>query len=164
MSLTHPQLLQGLLRLALGWVFFWAFLDKLFGLGFATPSGKAWIDGVSPTAGYLTNATHGPFAALFKGLAGSAAVDVLFMAGLALIGAALLLGIGVRVACASGIALMALMYVSGSLPPKTNPLVDDHVVYALLLAFLATQPSGDWLGLGRWWASLPPVQAHPWLR
>ncbi|HLV72357.1 MAG TPA: hypothetical protein VKY91_06180, partial [Vulgatibacteraceae bacterium] len=25
-------------RLALGWIFAWAFVDKLFGLGFATPA------------------------------------------------------------------------------------------------------------------------------
>ena len=29
------------LRIVLGFVFFWAFLDKLFGLGYATPSERA---------------------------------------------------------------------------------------------------------------------------
>ncbi|KAB8181764.1 hypothetical protein FH610_027020, partial [Microbispora catharanthi] len=29
-------------RIAIGWVFLWAFLDKLFGWGFATPTAKAW--------------------------------------------------------------------------------------------------------------------------
>ena len=29
--------------------FLWAFLDKAFGLGYATPSGNAWINGGSPT-------------------------------------------------------------------------------------------------------------------
>ena len=28
------------LRLAMGWTFFWAFADKLFGLGYATEAGK----------------------------------------------------------------------------------------------------------------------------
>ncbi|MFC4062642.1 hypothetical protein ACFOWE_30465, partial [Planomonospora corallina] len=28
----------GVARIALGWVFLWAFLDKMFGLGFATPA------------------------------------------------------------------------------------------------------------------------------
>jgi thiosulfate dehydrogenase [quinone] large subunit len=37
------------LRLALGWIFLWAVIDKLFGLGFATPAKNAWIDGGSPT-------------------------------------------------------------------------------------------------------------------
>lgn len=43
----------GLLRLGMGWIFFWAFIDKVFGLGFATATGKGWIDGVSPTFGFL---------------------------------------------------------------------------------------------------------------
>ena len=40
-------------RLALGWIFLWAFLDKLFGLGHSTPSTGAWINGGSPTKGFL---------------------------------------------------------------------------------------------------------------
>ncbi|MFI6409868.1 hypothetical protein ACIBJH_47555, partial [Streptomyces sp. NPDC050548] len=31
------------LRLLTGFVFLWAFLDKTFGFGYATPSGKGWI-------------------------------------------------------------------------------------------------------------------------
>ena len=47
-------------RLALGWVFLWAFLDKTFGLGHETPSDGAWINGGSPTEGFLANAPTGP--------------------------------------------------------------------------------------------------------
>ncbi|MDV9177050.1 hypothetical protein R6V09_43855, partial [Streptomyces sp. W16] len=35
------------LRLLTGFVFLWAFLDKTFGFGYATASGKGWIDGGS---------------------------------------------------------------------------------------------------------------------
>lgn len=35
-------------RLVIGWVFLWAFLDKVFGFGFSTPSERAWINGGSP--------------------------------------------------------------------------------------------------------------------
>ncbi|MFI7542538.1 hypothetical protein ACIBQZ_14865, partial [Actinoplanes sp. NPDC049599] len=48
------------LRLALGWVFLWAFIDKMFGLGLATPEKGAWINGGSPTKGFLGNAVAGP--------------------------------------------------------------------------------------------------------
>src|SRR5689334_12004100 len=41
------------LRLLTGFVFLWAFLDKTFGLGYATASGKGWLDGGSPTKGFL---------------------------------------------------------------------------------------------------------------
>jgi len=36
------------LRITTGFVFLWAFLDKTFGFGYATPSAKAWIHGGSP--------------------------------------------------------------------------------------------------------------------
>ena len=47
-------------RFSLGWIFLWAFVDKLFGLGFATESGKGWIDGGSPIFGFLNFAARGP--------------------------------------------------------------------------------------------------------
>lgn len=37
------------LRLTTGFIFLWAFLDKLFGLGFSTPSERAWINGGKPS-------------------------------------------------------------------------------------------------------------------
>ncbi len=48
------------LRIALGWIFLWAFLDKLFGLGHETASQAAWVNGGSPTAGFLGHATLPP--------------------------------------------------------------------------------------------------------
>src|SRR5688500_16904788 len=60
------------LRLSLGWVFLCAFIDKLFGLGFATPEKNAWINGGSPTKGFLGNAVSGPFEGFYKSFAGAA--------------------------------------------------------------------------------------------
>ena len=51
------------LRIATGLIFLWAFLDKLFGLGYATPRRQAWIDGGSPTQGFLNSGDVGPFGA-----------------------------------------------------------------------------------------------------
>ncbi len=62
------RLLAGL-RLVLGFTFLWPFLDKLFGLGYATPSARAWINGGTPAQGFMKNA-EGPFAELFKNMAG----------------------------------------------------------------------------------------------
>src|SRR3989344_3561195 len=78
-----------LARIALGLIFFWAFIDKLFGLGFATKPENAWLAGGSPSTGFLSNAVHGPFAGLYNALSGVAIVDWLFMLGLLGLGVAL---------------------------------------------------------------------------
>ena len=151
------------LRLALGWTFLWAFLDKLFGLGHSTDAAKAWINGGSPTKGFLGNAVSGPFEGFYKSFAGAAWADWLFMIGLAAIGTALILGIGLRVAAVAGGLLMVMMW-SAVLLPETNPVMDDHLVYAGVLAVLALTAAGDTLGLGRIWARLPLVQRLPFLK
>jgi thiosulfate dehydrogenase (quinone) large subunit len=150
-------------RLALGWVFLWAFLDKTFGLGHATPAAKAWVDGGSPTEGFLLHSPKGVFAGFYKDLAGVAWVDALFMVGLAGIGAALLLGIGMRIAAAAAALLLVMMW-SAVLPPENNPFMDDHLVYAVLAVGLALVSAGDTLGLGRWWAGTRLVRRIPFLR
>ena len=98
------------LRIGMGWLFLWPFLDKLLGLGFATAPEDAWIAGGSPTLGYLEFATSGPFAPLFQSLAGNPVVDWAFMLGLLFIGLALVLGIGVKIAGYSGAVMVLLMW------------------------------------------------------
>jgi thiosulfate dehydrogenase [quinone] large subunit len=151
------------LRLALGWVFLWAFIDKLFGLGFATEAKNAWIDGGSPTKGFLGNAVSGPFEGFYHSFAGAAWADWLFMIGLAGIGIALIAGIGMRIAAVAGSVLLVAMW-SAVLPPENNPFMDDHLVYAGVLVVLALTAAGDTLGLGRYWSGLPIVQRLPWLK
>jgi thiosulfate dehydrogenase [quinone] large subunit len=107
------------LRIVMGFTFLWAFLDKLFGLGYATPSERSWINGGSPTKGFLANSADGPFAGFYKDIAGAGWADWLFMIGLAGIGIALLLGVGMRVAAVSGAVLYLMMW-SVALPPQTN--------------------------------------------
>jgi thiosulfate dehydrogenase [quinone] large subunit len=151
------------LRIALGWTFLWAFLDKTFGLGHETEAKAAWINGGHPTEGFLTFAAAGPFKGLFNTLAGAVWADWLFMAGLLGIGVALVLGIGMRVAAAAGAVMMVLMW-AAVLPPENNPFMDDHLVYAGVLALLALTAAGDTLGLGTRWAKLPVVRRFGWLR
>lgn len=150
------------LRIVLGAVFFWAFLDKMFGLGYSTPSERAWINGGSPTKGFLASSASGPFAGFYKGIAGAAWADWMFMLGLAAIGAALLLGVGMRVAAISGALLYLLMW-TVVLPPETNPVIDDHIIGALAVIGVALVHAGDTWGLGRWWKRQPVVSDHRWL-
>jgi thiosulfate dehydrogenase [quinone] large subunit len=151
-----------IVRILLAIEFLWAFLDKTFGLGIATPAERAWISGGSPTTGYLSN-VEGTFGDFFGSLAGSVVIDWLFMLGLLGVGLALLLGIGMRVAAVSGAAMMLLMWLA-SLPLENNPFVDYHLVDAVLLIGLAAVAAGDTLGLGRRWADMDLVQRFPWLR
>ncbi len=161
------------LRVAIGFEFFWAFLDKFFGLGYATPSAKAWINGGSPTKGFLSGVSGGPLKGFFHSLAGVTGMDLLFMTGLFAIGAALLLGVALRPAAAAGGLLLMLMWFAtwpfatmadGAPSGSTNPIVDDHIISTFALVVIATVAGRGAGVLGRRWSALPLVHAWPWLR
>jgi thiosulfate dehydrogenase [quinone] large subunit len=145
------------LRILLGALLLWAFADKALGLGFATPAAKSWAAGASPTAGYL-GSLKGSLAGAFQPLAGNPAVDAAFMLGLLLVGTALVLGVALRAAAFGGSLLMLLMWLS-ALPIKTNPVLDEHVIYAAAMIALATAGAGNTWGFGRRWTEL--LQAAP---
>ncbi|MDQ5901535.1 MAG: thiosulfate dehydrogenase (quinone) large subunit [Patescibacteria group bacterium] len=132
----NKEKLYKFLRLAMSFIFLWAFFDKTFGLGFATTAEKAWMAEGSPTSGFLLNATKGPFADFFRSLADVGAIDFIFMAGLLGIGLSLLLNKYVKWGSIAGILMMLLMYLA-SFPPENNPIIDDHIIYALVFAIIA---------------------------
>jgi thiosulfate dehydrogenase [quinone] large subunit len=150
------------IRLSMAWVFLWAFFDKTFGLGHETASKDAWINGGSPTKGFLAFGAAGPFKSFYNNIAGATWADWLFMIGLLAIGLALALGVTMRVAAAAGAVLLVMMW-SVVLPPANNLFMDDHLIYAMVLVLLAAMGAGHTLGLGRWWTSIPFVQRHRWL-
>lgn len=161
------------LRIATGLVFLWAFLDKTFGWGYATTSDNAWINGGSPTQGFLSRVDVGPFAETLRSWAGAWWADWLYMLGLLGIGAAVVLGIGLRISAASGTVLLLLMWVaqwplarfteSGEPTRSTNPIIESHVIYAIVLIVLAVVYAGNTWGLGRKWASYPRIGRNRWL-
>lgn len=148
-------------RLGLGWIFLWAFVDKMFGLGHETASAESWIHGGSPTEGFLSGSV-GPFSSIYHGIAGAGIVDALFMVGLAAIGILLLLGIGMRFACGAGALMVVLMW-TAALPPENNLFLDDHIIYAFVLIGLALAGAGNTLGFGRMWTKTSLVRRFPWL-
>jgi thiosulfate dehydrogenase [quinone] large subunit len=162
------------LRILLGLIFLWAFLDKTFGLGYTTTTAKAWTNGGSPTSGFLGHVAAGPFRTLFTGLAGSPVVDVLFMVGMLAVGTALILGIGLRLAAAAGATIMVLMWAAewplamktfdGQPTGSTNPVVDYHLVFAAALVALALLAAGRTWGFGRAWESTNLAKRLPWLK
>ena len=177
---------MGLLRLALGWTFLWAFLDKAFALGFSTGrvvneetgastidffGDAAWINGGSPTAGVLGFAMKGPFTDFYQTITGfqmtemgptsAAWVDWVYMLSMLAIGLALILGIGVKLASIGGIIWMAIFYTATAIWPEHNPFVDDHVVEALVLGALIFANAGIYLGFGKAWQRTQLVRKHP---
>jgi thiosulfate dehydrogenase [quinone] large subunit len=156
------DVLLALTRISLGWIFLWAFLDKLFGLGHDTPSSKSWLNGGSPTKGFLKNSAAGPFKGFYHDIAGATWADWLFMVGLAAIGVALILGIGMWAAAVGGAALLVMMW-SVVLPPANNPFMDDHLVYAVVLILLAAMSAGRSFGLGGLWERTGLVRGRPYL-
>jgi thiosulfate dehydrogenase [quinone] large subunit len=170
------QRVMGILRLAMGWTFLWAFLDKAFGLGFSTgrivnEAGQttgidffgpdAWINGGSPTAGAVGFALKGPFADNIQTITGyqmaqagpqvAGWLDWVYMLSLMLIGVGLLSGVMTRIAAVGGIAWMAAFYLGTAIWPEHNPFLDDHVVYSVILVGLILANAGRYWGLGKIW-------------
>ncbi|WP_284740505.1 DoxX family membrane protein [Amycolatopsis sp. RTGN1] len=160
------------LRVVTGFVFLWAFLDKLFGLGYATPAKGAWISGGSPTKGFLSSVHVGPFESMFHSWAGTWWADWLFMLGLGAIGVAVIAGVTLRLSAVAGSLMMLMMWTAewpfaqsmstGEATHSTNPIIDYHIIYALILIALAAASAGHTWGLGRRWADA--VGDRQWLR
>jgi thiosulfate dehydrogenase [quinone] large subunit len=166
--------LLALTRISLGWVFLWAFLDKTFALGMETGKNAetgavdrfgdaAWIHGGSPTEGFLKFAAAGPFKGFYNDIAGAPLTNWLFMMALLGVGVALILGVTMRIAAASGTLLLVMMW-SVVLRPENNPFMDDHLIYAMVLVILALTSAGRTFGFGRAWEDLPIVQRYGFLK
>lgn len=161
-----------LTRIAIGFIFLWAFFDKLFGLGFSTcrqddgsveyMCDSAWINGARITEGYLGSST-GPFADFFIDLGKQAWTDWPFMLGLFGIGFALCFGVGTKLVMFAGPAMLALMYVShywpGTAGAMQNPFVEDHMVQALaIIGIVLVELGHQSIGFGTWWRKKVGVQ------
>ncbi len=161
------------LRIGFGLTFLWAFFDKLLALGFATGRDQAgvvdrfgdaaWINGGSPTKGFLTFGADGPFDSFYHSIAGDAWADWAFMIALLGIGVAFTFGIGMRLAGMGG-ALLYLMMWTVVLPPDNNPVLDDHILGAISLVALTLANAGSVWGFGKQWAASDLVARVPLLR
>ncbi|MET0863072.1 MAG: DoxX family membrane protein [Nakamurella sp.] len=152
------------LRVALGFVFLWAFLDKTFGLGYSTASERSWISGGSPTNGFLSRVEVGPLQSFFNDIAGTWWADLLFMVGLLTVGVALIAGVALRLAAAAASLMMVLMWAAewplaqftstGAPNGSSNPFVDYHLIYALSAIVLAVIGAGSYYGVAKWWSGI----------
>lgn len=147
-----------LLRLALGWLMFYAGITKVL-----DPSWSA--------AGYLKGAAT--FAGFYQLLLAPQVLPVINFLnawGLTLLGVSLIVGLGVRLSSVLGAALMLLYYFPVLTFPYIKPhsfLVDEHIVYILVLVYFAAVRAGRTWGLARWCVSWPICskfpKVHAWL-
>ena len=169
------QVTFGVLRIAMGFVFLWPFLDKMFGLGFATTPENSWLAGTSPTQGFLNFYgvnQNSPFAFLFSDVLGNTyqLVDIAYMGMLLFAGIALISGVLVRLSSISTIIFLVSVYLSEWIIAPAegtmvfNPLIDDHIVYILVLILFIIIPVGNYLGLGERWSRLSFVEKYPILK
>lgn len=139
------NILFTLLRVTIGWVFLFAFLDKTTGwfeydfegATYGTSKENAWKFGTNdkdPTWGFLNFGTQGKYFGEFfrDNVAGEQITIWLFMLGLLGVGVAMILGIFRKIAAVSGATMMMFMWLA-SLPLPNNPILDDHIIYAVVL-------------------------------
>lgn len=131
-----------LLRLGLGWLFFYAGITKV-------------IDGGWSAAGYLTHAST--FSGFYGWLASPGILPVTNYVnewGLTLLGVSLILGLFVRVSSILGGLMMVLYWFPILAFPKVGEhslLVDEHIVYTLVLLYFWAVNAGRVWGLDSFW-------------
>lgn len=138
-----------LLRVALGWLFLYAGITKILN--------PAWS-----AAGYLGNAkTFGGFYAWLASPANMGWVNFINEWGLTLLGVSLIIGIGVRLSSILGALMMLLYYFPILKFPMVGThsyLVDEHIIYALVLLFFANVHAGRAFGIDHFLATSPKLQ------
>ncbi len=131
--MRKAKLFISILRIALGWMFFYV------GLSYMT---SGWS-----VASSIQNAKTFPwlYDAILKTSsvhAVSGVIEIAFM----VIGALLVLGLFTRLVSLAGIALMLFFYFPLLHFPHVDPsyfIIDDHIIYCLILAYLfVSKPSG----------------------
>ena len=149
---TAERTLIFLLRMAMAWTFLYAASHQVFEPGWSA-------------TGFLahTKTFHGLFI-LFTGPVIGPIVSFLVEYGHLLIGLSLLVGLATRASSTAAIALMILYWMAHmDFPFITNTnnfLVDEHIVYALVLGLLIVKHAGHVWGLDEWASHKPVVEKN----
>ena len=143
-----------LLRVSAGILFFYAGITKII----MYSAEKGWYDPQFSAAFYLKGAKL--FTAFYQSLLGPGMLPTVSFVnkwGLTLLGISLILGIGVRLSSLLGVVLMLLYYFPLGFPyPNAHAfIVDEHIIYALVLLMLASFRAGRIMGLEGWCSNLP---------
>jgi thiosulfate dehydrogenase [quinone] large subunit len=66
-------------------------------------------------------------------------------------------------AVSTGSLLMLLMWLA-TIPPEHNPIVDEHLIYVLVLGILKIYHAGNDFGLNKQWSNTNLVRKYPFLQ
>lgn len=155
------------LRIVMGWTLFQGGITKLATYLDANPENN-WT-----AAGFLANAIPegNPFMGMWGSMAGNPLIDSLVMWGLTLTGLGLLLGAFVRWNAFWGAVMMLFFWAASlhggvfqGLPLAHGWVIDDHLVYAMLLFGLGAIGAGRILGLDAYIENTDLIENNAWLR
>lgn len=154
-ALTPTKSLLLLLRLSMAWVFLYAASHQVFAANFSV---GPFLDS--------TKTFHAFFAPLTApGIV--LVITALVAYGHLLIGLSLLSGLFVRISALFGIGIMVLYWMAHMdfpyISDTNNFLVDEHVVFALVLGLLIATRAGHLIGLDEWASRQDTVHHNKWL-
>jgi thiosulfate dehydrogenase [quinone] large subunit len=159
------------LRIGVGIIFLWAGLEKLFAaepfsaagfLQFGTAGSLGWpfVSG-EVGEGTIFNPTHDFWAGLATNEAAMTVINVLVPFGQVGIGIGLILGLLTRFSAAMGTLMMLFFFVAAW--DFAFGIVNQHLTYALVTAFLGLIGSGNYYGLDRMVGDAAPPAVRRWL-
>jgi len=156
-----------LARVTVGWVFFYAGIEKVFGATPFTAAGFLKFGTLGTTAekvadGTIVNPTH----AFWVSLAGNGTllpiVNFMVVFGEVAIGAALILGLATRFASVAGALMMGLFWIA--IWDFSHGLIEYHSVLTIVTLSLGIIGAGEFFGLDAVVESTPIVKRAPALR
>lgn len=165
------QLGIAVLRIGVGIIFLWAGLEKLLApepfsaagfLQFGTGGSLGWpfVSG-EPAEGTVFNPTHDFWAGMATNDGAMSLVNILVPFGQLGIGIGLILGLLTRFSAAMGTLMMLFFFVAAW--DFAFGIVNQHLTYALVTAFLGLIGAGNYYGLDRRIGEAAPPAVRRWL-
>ena len=161
------QIGVAIVRVVVGIIFLWAGLEKVFGpepfdaagfLQFGTTGSLGWPFVTEPVEGAIYNPTHDFWVGLSENETAMAIVNVIVPWGQIGIGIGLILGLLTRFSALMGTLMMLGFFLAAW--DFQYGIVNQHLTYAVVTAFLGYLGAGNFYGLDR----SVGESASPWVR
>jgi len=160
-----------ILRIGVGVIFLWAGLEKVSAsepftaagfLQFGTNGSLGWPFVTGTVAeGTVFNPTHAFWAGLAANESAMSVINLLVPLGQIGIGVGLILGLLTRFSAAMGTLMMVFFFLAAW--DFEFGIVNQHLTYALVTAFLGLIGAGNYFGLDRPVGELVPAAIRRWL-